>query len=141
MSKINSMRLNKVLKEALKDLPISRQGIPMMQRSGQRVLSKGHIAFAPFPFSDRDESKIRPCLVLAKKGDDVICAYMSSKFAREGILIKPVDLDWNELNEPNALVRPDKLATIDIKRFGKIVGRLVEPKRKEIVSRINTLIQ
>lgn len=112
-----------------------------MQRSGQRVLSKGHIALAAFPYSDRDESKIRPCLVLAKNGDDVLCAYMSSNLERDGVLIKSIDLSWSELKEPKALVRPDKLATIDIKRFDKIVGHLVDAKRKEIVGRINTLIQ
>jgi hypothetical protein len=79
--------------------------------------------------------------VLAKKGDDILCAYMSSKLEREGVLIKSVDLSWSELKDPTALIRPDKLATIDVKRIEKIVGHLIEPKRKEVVNRINNLIQ
>lgn len=131
------MKLSKILKEAL-----SRQGITIQQ--SRQEISKGHIVLAPFPFSDANEYKIRPCLVLAKNhSGEILCAYMSSNLkSSEGILIKPSDLNWTNEREPaTSLLRPDKLATIDLSRVVKMTGHLLPTKRKEIVDRINNLIQ
>lgn len=104
-------------------------------------LGKGDIALAPFPFTDQDKSKQRPCLVLARSGGNVLAAFMTTQTKQNGVKVSDDDFSWREFDtsEPS-LVLPDKIATIDTHRINKLIGHLREPKRKEIISRINSII-
>ncbi len=51
------------------------------------MYSKGDIISISFPFSDLLHTKKRPVLILAQKGEDLICCAITSNLQSSGILL------------------------------------------------------
>jgi mRNA interferase MazF len=55
--------------------------------TGGMMYSKGDIVLIQFPFSDLMNSKKRPMVVLAAKGEDVVGCAITSNLRAEGVLL------------------------------------------------------
>jgi len=75
----------------------------------------GNIVLVPFPFTDLTASKVRPALVVSRRGGgpDVIVCFISSKHApRLGSAARIDPSPQNGLKVPS-VVRFDRIATLD----------------------------
>lgn len=102
---------------------------------------KGEVVTIPFPFSDLSVSKPRPALIVIDlPGDDVVVAQITSSAGDpNAISLEPKDFQTGGLHSIS-FVRPAKLFTIERKLIGRIVGKLSEPKRLEVVSKLTKLL-
>ena len=102
---------------------------------------KGDVVIFHFPFSDKDNFKKRPSLVVAVlKGDHIILAQITSAAVRSdeyAVLLETADFQVGKLSV-SSLVRPNKLFTADVSIISSKIGTLKEDKIKEIE---NTLIR
>lgn len=83
----------------------------------------GDVVSVEFPFSDLQNQKRRPGLVLATDDHDVLLARLTTHPPREvsNVLLK----DWAAMGLPRAsTVRLTKLATVDIRLVHHKVGQL-----------------
>ena len=55
---------------------------------GGMMYSKGDIVVINFPYSDFLDSKKRPAVILAEKGNDILVCSITSNLSSEGIQIK-----------------------------------------------------
>ena len=101
----------------------------------------GDVIWAPFPFTDLSQTKMRPVLVLADVGmrDWIVCEITSSRGAYAGeITIAPTDMQVGRL-QPNSRVRPDRIATLNENIFQGTIGRLTAAKQAEIAAAVRSL--
>ena len=104
----------------------------------------GDIVILPFPYTDTQNSKDRPTVVLADVSDGqfadwIVCPITTSKGShRRAIPIIAADLLVGSLY-PDSKARPDRLATFAESRFGRTVGRLTDDKLAEILAAVRSL--
>ena len=95
---------------------------------------KGEVVIFQFPFSDTDEVKKRPSLVVAKlKGDHVILSQITSQPRPDPDLIdlKLKDFQSGSISR-DSFVRPSVLFTIHKSRIDYKAGKLKPEKIKEV---------
>ncbi len=104
----------------------------------------GDIIWAPYPFTDLTQAKLRPVLVVAdvrdvREDDWIVCEITSgrARHIRE-IPIARGDLQSGELRR-GSKVRPDRLATLDEKVFEDTIGRLTDAKLAEVLAAVRAL--
>ena len=105
----------------------------------------GDIVWAPFPFSDLSQAKLRPVLIVAdvrdgRERDWIVCEITSGRasHARE-IPITSGDMKSGRLRRRNSRVRPDRLTTLDEGIFQRTIGRLTDTKLAEITAAVRNL--
>ena len=104
----------------------------------------GDIVLAPFPFADSSDDKLRPVLVVADvhesgERDWIVCEITSSGVTRPAtIALEPEDLASGRIVRRSA-IRPNRLSTINEARFGRIVARLTQAKREEVLAAVRAL--
>lgn len=102
---------------------------------------KGEVVTILFPFSDLSTSKARPALIVIDlPGNDVVVAQITSSAGdSNAISLEPKDFQTGGLDHAS-FVRPAKLFTIERKLIGRVIGRLAEPKRLEVISKLTKLL-
>ncbi len=99
----------------------------------------GQIIVADFPFSDAEEVKKRPALVIAKdKFNAVLCKISAT--ANEGIELKPTDLEKGRMNRPCRIV-PSFIMTIRSDRIDYILGKLKKEKYDEVMKELQRITE
>ena len=105
----------------------------------------GDIVLAPFPFTNLQEAKIRPVLVVADvrhgtERDWIVCEITSGRAAHvREVAIMPSDLQTGRLYRRNSRARPDRLTTLNESIFRRTVARLTASKTAEIPAVVRSL--
>ncbi len=104
----------------------------------------GEIVWAPFPFTNLAQSKIRPVLIIADvsevgENDWIVCEITSSPIIQSrSILITQNDMESGRLRT-GSRVRPDRLMTLDEYVFQGTIGHLTDAKLAEITAAVRGL--
>lgn len=102
---------------------------------------KGDIVIVSFPFTNHQESKLRPALVLINQDLDVTLSFITSKLTwREET---DIDLMPSSLNgiKKTSLVRLSKIATIDKVLVKGKIGKLDKSTLLDLNSKLKMLLQ
>ena len=105
----------------------------------------GDVFWAPFPFADSDESKIRPVVVVAdaREGNEmdwVVCSVTTQEPSSLSMAIRIFQTDLQEGSlDRDSWARPNRLQTITETRFEGIIGRLSDAKTAEIIAAARSL--
>ena len=94
----------------------------------------GSLVTVSFPFTDLSAIKRRPALVLIVHGEDLVVCGVTSKISRRRDAV-PLDqrgMAEGRLPKPSE-VRPLKLFTIHRSLVRRVVGRVREERRDEVV--------
>ncbi|MBU0567987.1 type II toxin-antitoxin system PemK/MazF family toxin [bacterium] len=82
-------------------------------------MKKGTVVLTPFPFTDLSANKIRPAVVIsssARKGDDIIVAFISSvitELIETDLHLRKDHPDFKQTGlKTDSIIKLDKLATI-----------------------------
>src|SRR3989338_6206750 len=101
---------------------------------GGTMYSKGDIVVINFPFSDLINSKKRPMLVLAEKGDDIVGCAITSNIQAEGILIE----DFEEGNLPlKSKIKYWQIHTFLKSLVIRKIARISRKNHKEFLKKLN----
>ncbi|MBI2136039.1 type II toxin-antitoxin system PemK/MazF family toxin [Candidatus Woesearchaeota archaeon] len=101
------------------------------------MYSKGDIVIIEFPFSDLTNSKKRPMLVLAERGDDIIGCAITSNLDTDGLLID----DFEEGSLPlKSKVKYWQIHTFLKSLVLRKIARMSKKSYKDLVGKINELI-
>ena len=104
----------------------------------------GDVVLLPFPYTDAEESKTRPTVVLAdvrqgRFADWIVCPITTSRRRhRRAISIGPADLVEGTLRQGSRAL-PDRLATMAQGRFGITIARLTDAKTAELLASVRSL--
>ena len=91
----------------------------------------GEIWLVRFPFSDLASAKLRPALILAIHGEEVIIVGIFSKIPVGGlqsswVLIQDSDAQFLQTGlKKTSLIRADKIATVEYIGFSKKTRQLI----------------
>ena len=105
----------------------------------------GDVALALFPFTNLQDAKIRPVLVIAdvsypNEQDWMVCEVTSQP--RAYVLQLPIadnDLDFGRLLR-SSWVRPDRVMTLNDVVFRRTVARLSDARLGEVLAEIRAII-
>ncbi len=95
-------------------------------------MKKGDLILIPFPFTDLEDSKKRPALVLTTTNLDVTVVFITTRLkwrTETDVLIKPTDR--NGLKK-ESLIKLNKIATLDQELAIGRLGTLTEKEIKEV---------
>jgi len=104
---------------------------------------KGDIVVIPFPFSNLSQVKKRPAFVVSKLlGDDIILCQITSQKVKDkySITLKKTDFIKGELSI-DSNIRPNRIFTADKNIILYKVGNIIEPKIKEVITKIISIIE
>ena len=91
---------------------------------------KGDVVLVPFPFTDLSGDKLRPALVLASVGNDVIVVFMTSRSAKKQNTTEVLTrADSQNRLKADSTIKCSKIATLDSKI---IIGKLGKIKNSQI---------
>ena len=105
-------------------------------------LSVGSIVFVHFPFSNLQESKLRPAVIIAEVSNDdwVLCQITSRSYADiTSIEITDKNFQQGRLNI-TSYIRPGKIFTGHESIIDKCVGRLNRMTQQQLIDKIIALI-
>jgi mRNA interferase MazF len=102
---------------------------------------KGEVVVVPFPFSDQSQAKNRPALVLIDLpgADAVLAAITTERKGPHAIALEAKDFQKGSLDH-SSYIHPAKLFTFQKSLIKRVVGNITETKRKEVVSKIVSLL-
>ncbi|MYC36805.1 MAG: type II toxin-antitoxin system PemK/MazF family toxin [Chloroflexi bacterium] len=105
----------------------------------------GDVVLAPFPFTNLQQAKIWPVLVVADVRDGaerdwIVCEITSGRaaHARE-VAIMPGNLQSGQLRRRSSRVRPDRLTTLNEEVFRRTIARLTDSKTVEMLASVISL--
>ena len=100
----------------------------------------GDVILTPFPFTNLQDTKLRPAVVLADVGskDWILCQITSRPARDRSIIIRADDMDSGELRLLS-WARPDRLSTLNEGIFRRKVGQLTDQKLEEITAAVRDL--
>ena len=99
---------------------------------------KGDVVIFHFPFSDKDDSKKRPSLVVAAlKGDHIILAQITGQPRPDLDLLdlKSKDFQSGGISR-DSFIRPSVLFTIHKSKINYKAGRIKQEKIKEVQNKL-----
>ena len=104
-------------------------------------MNKGEVVVVPFPFSNLSSARNRPALVLIDLpgSDAVLAAITSTRSEPHAIVLEEKDFQRGALSHAS-YIHPAKLFTFQKSLIRKVVGRVTEAKRKEVVAKIVSLL-
>jgi mRNA interferase MazF len=102
---------------------------------------RGEVVVVPFPFSDLSQTKNRPALVLIDLpgADAVLAAITSTQSEPHAIALDQKDFKQGTLSH-SSFIHPAKLFTFQKSLIKRVVGSITESKRKEVVTKIVSLL-
>ena len=104
----------------------------------------GDIFYAPFPFTDLSQAKVRPVLVLADvrspgQDDWIVCEVSSShSLPLRAMPIAPADFASGGL-PARSFIRPDRLTVLNASEFRRLRGHLTDTKLAEVLAAVRAL--
>jgi len=105
-------------------------------------LSIGDVVFVNFPFSNLENSKLRPAVIIAsaQNNDWILCQITSKPYAdTKSIELNDIDFDQGTLKRVS-YIRAGKIFTAHESIINKRVGNLKKTKQRLIVDAIIELI-
>ena len=104
----------------------------------------GDVVWAPFPFTDMTQVKLRPVVVVAdvqdrREHDWLVCEITSQTGHIREIPIARADMQFGQLQSRNSRVRPDRIATVDESQFVRTIGRLTDAKLADVLAVVRAL--
>jgi mRNA interferase MazF len=105
--------------------------------------AKGEVVVVPFPFTDSDDWKPRPALVVAQlsRNDSILCAIMTPRRTDSyAISLSDIDFQQGSIDHPS-IIRPNRLFTADDKKIIKPIGKLNQNKVLEVIQKLIQMIQ
>lgn len=100
----------------------------------------GTIVLVPFPFTNLEQSTVRPALIISRKNksDDVILAFITTKQEKNGLFIDKENPEFSQsgLKVPST-IRFDKIATLHKKiilgELGYLSPKYLQNKKSEFL--------
>ena len=105
--------------------------------------AKGEVVVVPFPFTDSDNWKPRPAVVVAQlsRNDSIVCAIMTTRHS-DGYSIPLSDTDFQQGGIDHAsVIRPNRLFTADDKWIITAKGKLNPGKLLEVIQKLCQIVQ
>ena len=104
-------------------------------------MKQGDIVFVDFPYTDLSNSKKRPALIISNNKDphekDLILCEITTKNRNKGeVEINNRDLTKGRLHK-KSFVRPNKIATVHMKKVVGPAGTLKKQAVCEVIARLN----
>lgn len=104
---------------------------------------RGDVVVVPFPFSNLQEAKRRPALVLSPlDGDDLILCQITSQMSRDrySVSLEVKDFTAGSLKQSSNL-RPNRLFTADQAIVLYQAGSISAPKVEEVIDRLVQILR
>jgi mRNA interferase MazF len=104
-------------------------------------MQRSEIVLVLFPFTDLSGSKKRPALVLTTREEDLLVAFITSKYQTldlTDILLHPTDR--NGLKKPS-IIRTHKLVTLSNRVVFGQLGAITQQQQKEVDQKLMHLLQ
>ncbi len=104
---------------------------------------KGDVVVLPFPFSDLSQAKRRPALVVAEVGgSELLPCQITSQPVRDryAVALSEADFQSGSLKKQSN-VRPNRVFTADAGIIAYSAGRLHDPKTREVVEKLVSLLR
>ena len=97
-------------------------------------LSIGQIVLASFLFSDLIGKKLRPCYIVGiSEFDDIILCQITSQPYQSKRAVSLLVTDFKKGTiVSDSYIRPDKLATLDIKLVKQVLGTVTDEKSEQV---------
>lgn len=109
-----------------------------------KTLRQGDIVLIPFPFTDLNEIKIRPALVVSNKTlksrDIILCCITSQKSKKHEVTLTNKDLLYGEL-PVTSYIRAGKIITLEKSLIQKTVARINTEKMKNVIGELMEIIK
>ena len=105
----------------------------------------GDVFRAPYPFTNMEEEKVRPVIVVAdvregREMDWMVCEVTSRSRNRPmAIRIFPADMQEGSFKRPS-WVRPNRISTLNEGVLADRIGRLTDAKIAEILVAVRALL-
>jgi mRNA interferase MazF len=107
--------------------------------------SKGDIVIIPVPFTDNKGYKLRPAVVISDdtvhRTGDVMIVQITSKLKQDNLNISLTNSDVTENLPAKSYIRTHKIFVLEQTLIKGIVSRLNPSKYKELIQKINHIIQ
>jgi len=107
--------------------------------------SKGDIVIIPVPFSDNKGNKLRPAVVISNtmvhQTGDVMIVQITSQLKQDKLSIPITSDDVTESLPVKSYIRVHKIFVLEQKLIKGKVSSLKTAKYKELIQRINQIIQ
>lgn len=107
--------------------------------------SKGDIVIIPVPFTDNKGFKLRPALVISNtmvhQTGDVMIVQITSQIKQDQLSIAITNDDVTERLPVNSFIRVHKIFVLEQKLIKGKVSSLKTEKYKELIQRIDQIIQ
>ena len=106
-----------------------------------RKYRKGEVVFAPFKFSDQEQYKDRPVLVITDLGTDILCCQITSvkRNIKYELPLLNQDFKVGALDR-NSYIRVDKINNISKKSIRRSIGIIKYKKFETIKMMIHEII-
>ena len=105
---------------------------------GGMMFSKGDIVVVQFPFSDLINSKKRPMLVLAERGNDIIGCAITSNPESDGVLLEKFEQGSLPLTSK---VKYWQIHTIMRSLILKKIAKVSKENHLQIIEKVEALIE
>jgi len=104
---------------------------------------KGDVVVLPFPFSDLNQAKRRPAIIIAElEGDDRILCQITSQHSRDAYSVQINEIDFEEGSlRKVSNVRPNRIFTADSRIILYRAGHLKADKVQNIIESIIKILK
>jgi mRNA interferase MazF len=107
--------------------------------------SKGDIVIIPVPFTDNKGYKLRPAVVISDENvhrtGDVVIVQITSKQKPDNLSVLITNNDVTENLPAKSYIRAHKIFVLEQRLIKGIVSRLKSSKYKELIQKINHIIE
>src|SRR5881409_1803202 len=109
----------------------------MTLTTSSMTCSRNDVVLLPIPFTDLTSRKVRPAIVVGRKGTDLFLVPVSSVLSNTDFLLQ----EWQGagLNVPSGVKA--QLATIEERLVVKIIGTVTAIDRQSLDERLRTWLQ
>ncbi len=109
----------------------------MTLTTSSMTCSRNDVVLLPIPFTDLTSRKVRPAIVVGRKGTDLFLVPVSSVLSNTDFLLQ----EWQGagLNVPSGVKA--QLATIEERLVVKIIGTVTAVDRQSLDERLHTWLQ
>jgi mRNA interferase MazF len=116
-----------------------------MTGSADRRIRSWDVVILPFPFADRNAAKVRPAVVVSSEAlHDRAGKYFLAMITSAGHAPVEGDVEISDLGTAglpvDSIVRPSKLATVELSAFRKRIGTLPAADRRRVLGSLHRFL-